>query len=123
MNRVHSLKNLKIEPAEKRSVNVLHVDADEDHVPLQNGHNAVVPLICIYEGVEYNGKRGRCINPHYISSYGKSTEELWLEAADWIYSSVSYTHLDVYKRQVHIYRLLTIQFYSALIKKSVFCQE
>lgn len=87
MNRVHSLKNLKIEPAEKRSVNILHVDADEDHVPLQNGHNAVVPLICIYEGVEYNGKRGRCINPHYISSYGKTTEELWLEAADWIYSS------------------------------------
>ena len=33
MNRVHSLKNLKIEPAEKRSVNILHVDADEDHVP------------------------------------------------------------------------------------------
>jgi hypothetical protein len=87
MNKVHSLKDLKIEPAEKRSVNILHVDADEDHVPLQNGRNALVPLICVYEGVEYNGKRGRCINPHYISSYGKTTEELWLEAADWIYNS------------------------------------
>ena len=63
-------------------------------MPLQNGRNAIVPLICVYEGVKYNGKRGRCINPHYISSYGKTTEELWLEAADWIYNTYDVDNIE-----------------------------
>lgn len=95
MQKLRLLKDLKIEPpSEKREVKILHVDADEDHVPLQNGSNAVVPLICVYEGVERNGKRGRCINPHYISSYGKSTEELWLETVNWIYESYDVDKID-----------------------------
>lgn len=88
MQKLRLVKDLQIEPSsEKQSVRILHVDADEDHVALQDGTNAIVPLICIYEGVKQTGKRGQCINPHYISSYGKKTEELWLEAVDWIYNS------------------------------------
>jgi len=95
MQKLRSLKELKIEPpSKKRSIKTLHVDADEDHVHLQNGRNAIVPLICIHEGVERNGKRGRCINPHYISSYGKNAEELWLETVDWIYDSYDVDNLE-----------------------------
>lgn len=95
MQKLRLLKNLKIEPpSKKRNVKILHVDADEDHVPLQNGQNTIVPLICVYEGVERNGKRGRCLNPHYISSYGKSPEELWLETVDWIYNTYNIDSLD-----------------------------
>jgi hypothetical protein len=86
MRKVRSIKNLKIENGvEKRVVKVLHIDADEDHVAMQDGSNAIVPLISIYEGVKRTGKRGQCINPHHISSYGKKPEELWLEAVNWIY--------------------------------------
>ena len=95
MQKLRLLKDLKIEPpSDKRNVKILHVDADEDHVPLQNGRNAIVPLICVYEGVKYNGKRGQCINPHYISSYGKTTEEVWLETVDWIYNSYDVDNIE-----------------------------
>lgn len=95
MKKLRLLKDLKIKPpSDKRNVKVLHVDADEDHVPLQNGRNAIVPLICVYEGVRYNGKRGRCVNPHYISSYGKTTEELWLETVDWIYATYDVDNIE-----------------------------
>jgi hypothetical protein len=63
------------------------VEADEDHVSLQDGTDTIVPLISIYEGVEHIGKREKCINIHHISSHGKSVDDIWQEAAEWIYSS------------------------------------
>ena len=87
MNKVRRAKELKLEvPEEKRKVRYLNVEADEDHVSLQDGTNTIVPLISIHEGVERKGKRGKCINIHHISSHGKKVEEMWQEAADWIYS-------------------------------------
>ena len=88
MKKVRLLNGLEVSrPETKRSVRVLHVDADEDHVAMQDGTNAIVPLISIHDGIEKRGRRGRCVNIHHISSYGKSTEELWLEAAKWIYDA------------------------------------
>ena len=88
MNKVHSLQGLKVESdTPKRRVSVLHIDADEDYVSLQNGKKAIVPLVCIYEGVSKEGSRNRCMNTTYISGYGKDVEELWLETAEWVYSS------------------------------------
>jgi len=86
-NKIHSLnlEVLKTEALEKRSVHVLHIDADEDHVSLQNGRNTTVPLVCIYEGTFKDGSKNRCINPIYMSGYGKDTDEFWLQAADLIY--------------------------------------
>jgi hypothetical protein len=95
MNKVRLLDNLKIENSkEKKIVKVLHIDADEDHVAMQDGSNAVVPLISVYEGIRRIGGRGQCINPHHISSYGKEPEELWLEAANWIYSEYDVNFLE-----------------------------
>jgi hypothetical protein len=86
MKKVRALKELKMEcPSPKRVVKVLHIDADEDHVALQDGSNTMVPLISIYEGVVRTGNRSQCLNIHHISSYGKKPEDLWLEAANWIY--------------------------------------
>ena len=64
---------------ERRKVPVLHVDADEDHVHLQNGKSAVVPLISVYEGVERRGKRGICKNIVHYGGYGKKPEDFWEE--------------------------------------------
>ena len=71
-------------PDLKRKVREQHIDVDEDHVSLQDGSKVVVPLISIYEGIKRDGKRGECININHISGYGKSPEEIWLKAADWI---------------------------------------
>jgi hypothetical protein len=87
MNKIRRTKELKIKvPEEKRKVRYLNVEADEDHVSLQDGTNTIVPLISIHEGVERIGKRGKCINIHHISSYGKSIDDIWQEAAEWIYA-------------------------------------
>ena len=50
-NKIHSLnlEALKTKVPEKRSVKVLHIDADEDNVSLTNGRSTNLPLICIYE--------------------------------------------------------------------------
>lgn len=68
-----------VERVERRSVPVLHVDADEDHVKLQTGAGRIIPLVSVYEGVERNGKRGVCKNVFHCSEFGKKTEELWEE--------------------------------------------
>jgi hypothetical protein len=88
-NKIHSLnlEALKREALEKRSVHVLHIDADEDHVSLQEGRSTAVPLICIYEGTFKEGSKNSYINPICMSGYGKDTDELWLEVADRIYEN------------------------------------
>ena len=88
MKKLRRLKDLKIaEPPVKRRVKVLYVNADEDHISLQNGKSTIVPLISIHEGIKRQGERGQCINPHFISSHGKPIEDLWMEAVNWIYQS------------------------------------
>lgn len=73
-NKIHNL-NLEALRVENREVgkgaHVLHVDADEDHVSLQNGRNTTLSLVCIYEGTFKEGSKNRCINPIYMSGYGK----------------------------------------------------
>lgn len=68
-----------VESVERRSVPVLHVDADEDHVKLQTGAGRIIPLVSIYEGIERNGKRGVCKNVFHCAEFGKKTEDLWEE--------------------------------------------
>lgn len=89
MKKIRKAHGLKVPvPPGKRVVKVLHVDADEDHIPLQDGSNTIVPILTVHEGIKkVNRSRNRCINAHHICSYRKSTEDLWWEAADWIYEA------------------------------------
>lgn len=66
-------------PSEKKDVPILHIDADEDHVSLQNRRNVIVPLITVYEGVDRTGKRHKCLNAFHVGRYGVSSEKLWEE--------------------------------------------
>ena len=65
---------------ELRKAAVPHIDADEDHVTLRGGKNAIVPLVSVYEGIAKHGKRGECVHVFHIGSYGKKTEDIWDEA-------------------------------------------
>ena len=79
---LHKVRSGRPEPArvqERRKAAVLYVDADEDHVHLQNGKSAIVPLISVYEGVKRWGKRGICKNIVHYGEYGKKAEEFWEE--------------------------------------------
>ena len=81
MNKIREAKPV-YEQTEPKKVRELHIDADEDHVHLQDGKSTIVPLISIYEGIDRQGKRGVCQNVFHISEYGKSPSDLWEQVCD-----------------------------------------
>lgn len=81
MNKIRAASPRQ-QPAAYRVVEELHIDADEDHVSLQDGGDTIVPLVSVYEGIERRGKRGVCKNVFHISEYGKSPAALWEQVSD-----------------------------------------
>jgi len=56
----------------------LHIFADEDHVPLQDGSNTIVPLITVCAGKQPVSKgRNELIEPFHVQGYGMDKETLW----------------------------------------------
>jgi hypothetical protein len=56
----------------------LHIFADEDHVSLQDGNGAIVPLVTICEGKTQKCKgRNELIDPLHIHGYGIKPDQLW----------------------------------------------
>lgn len=80
----------------KRHAANLHVDADEAHVTLVNGHKSIVPLISVYEGIEKQGKRGKCREIFHISEYGKKPDEIWEEALNRIENKYDLSGTKIY---------------------------
>ena len=90
--------------SEKKKVQYLYIDADEDHVPLQffttkgdittdergrKYNNIPVKLVYVYEGIKPvapKSNRFELINPHYFSGVyeGKNNAVLWDEVAEYI---------------------------------------
>ena len=73
----------------QKRISVLHVDADEDHVSLQNGRTQIVPLVTVYEGLEKVGEgkrpRRKCINAFHHSAL-KAGEDFWEDVYEKILS-------------------------------------
>lgn len=95
MNKIRTARPGQ-EAVEYRSVPVLHIDADEDHVHLQTGKSTIVPLISVYEEVEQHGKRGVCKNVFHISKYEEEPAELWEAAMDEIERRYDLTGVKIY---------------------------
>lgn len=99
MDKIHPLKFPKLEaPEEKRSIERLYIDADEDHVSLQYlekkgdikkpRSNTFMPkLVYVYEGVNAEDNRHELIN---LKCFGggcqgtKGVEALWKEVYEYI---------------------------------------
>ncbi len=103
MNKLHTLGFPKtLHQGEKKAVETLYIDADEDHVSLQYlekkgdikkpRSNTVMPrLAYVYEGVdtEENG-RPKLINPTYFGGVydgSDGVEKFWREVSDYIESA------------------------------------
>lgn len=97
MNKIRETSDLDlVKPERKRIVDVLHIDADEDHVSLQNGKNTIVPLISVYEGINKAGKRGSCKNIFHISRIKATPEELWEETLERIEEIYDISNTTIY---------------------------
>ena len=99
-NKIHQLEFPQMkEPDEKKKVEYLYIDADEDHVSLQfrekkgdlpeNENNRknnclITKLVYVYEGIENEspkGKRHRLGNPYYFCGVhtGEENKKFWNE--------------------------------------------
>lgn len=111
-DKIHRLvfeeEKTKKPAAEKKVVDYLFIDADEDHVALQfrekkgdlekneNGYKSnteIAKLVYVYEGIEKespHSRRKRLIAPHYFSGVykGKENEKLW----DEVYAYLDHTY-------------------------------
>jgi len=75
---------VKREIKEKKEVRVLYIEADEDHVPLQDGSNETPRLIYIHEGKEERNGRDVLRNVHYKAYVGEKAEDIWIDVANYI---------------------------------------
>ncbi len=56
----------------------LHIFADEDHVHLQNGRSASLPLVTVSAGKKnVSGERNALIEPTHVNGYGLSPDLHW----------------------------------------------
>jgi len=70
---------------EKKVVKTLYIEADEDHVALQEGGHIEPKLVYVHEGKKKVGKdRWKLINARCFSGVYNNSDELWLEVADYI---------------------------------------
>lgn len=77
---------LKKKAEKKSEVKILYIEADEDHVAMQDGSNKQMKLVYVHEGIKREGKnRNALINPRYFTGLYSNSEQLWLEVADYIY--------------------------------------
>ncbi|MBE3578287.1 MAG: ISLre2 family transposase [Caldanaerobacter subterraneus] len=75
---------VKREINEKKEVRVLYIEADEDHVPLQDGSSETPRLIYIHEGREEKNGRNVLKNVYYKAYVGEKAEDIWIDVANYI---------------------------------------
>ena len=89
MNTIRRLGNVENDEAEiplkKRVVKTLYIEADEDHVALQNGRNKEIKLIYVHEGKRFKSKgRYELINKRLFTGSLIAIEDLWLDVANYL---------------------------------------
>ncbi len=77
MNKVRMVEKRKEIQQPRRCVNVLHIDADEDHISLQDGTNTAAPLVSVYEGIDKQQKRHFCKNIVHFPFFEAQPDDIW----------------------------------------------
>lgn len=76
-----AIDNLELQVEEKKEVETIYIEADEDHVPLQNGKNKEMKLIYVYDDkITVNKGRTKLENIRYFTGE-MHPEDLWTEVA------------------------------------------
>ena len=78
-----------------RQIKLLYIEADEDHVALQSGKCIEPRLVYVHEGKKLVSKnRYELINKRVFSGVYSSSEDLWLEVADYIDEAYDMENID-----------------------------
>jgi len=89
MNSIRRLEKIENNSVEikrpKKKIKILYIEADEDHVSMQDGSNQEIKLVYVHEGKELVSKgRYELQNCRYFSGSYRDSEELWLEVAEYL---------------------------------------
>lgn len=101
MRKLRQVRESPTEPQEVRTgVPVIHIQADEDHVAMQDGRrDSIVKLAVIHEPMKQQGKRTYLPHRYCMSSYKEHPEEFWLRIANEV--SKRYGDRDDLKVYIH----------------------
>ena len=81
-----------------KTVKAIFIEADEDHIHLNNGRSAEVKLVYVHEGTKQVCKgRTELISPKYFTSVKNNDEEIWSEVFEYVYNQYK-----VNKAEIHI---------------------
>lgn len=77
-NKVLALKEVAVDAVRtKDPPKELHLFADEDHVHMKDGRNAIVPLVTVTEGIDVTTKRHKTVNAIHFEGYGIDNQSLF----------------------------------------------
>ena len=95
-NAVKRLKNFDAPIKVNSKTQDIYIEADEEHIHLNDGRASEVKLVYVHEGYE-GTKRRALINPRYFTTASVSSiDELWNDVADYVssnYPSIKNVHL------------------------------
>jgi hypothetical protein len=72
----------------------LHLFADEDHVHMKNGQNAIVPLVTVTEGIDTSKKRHKTINPIHFEGSNMDNQSFFEGVSSFLYNRYDMQHVD-----------------------------
>lgn len=91
-------ERVKVQAQGHKAVNAIYIEADEDHIHLNNGRPAEVKLVYVHEGARQVCRgRTELVNPKYFTSVSKRDDEIWSEVFDYVCSQYKAS-----KAEIHI---------------------
>lgn len=83
--------SLNYEEENKRKIDTLFIEADEDHIHMQNKTRKIVKLIYVHEGYKnIENSKNKLINPHFFSTLSKKP---WKEVKEYIIKNYEYKNI------------------------------
>lgn len=97
-NAIKSLKTIPndaVKTNKKDTPRVLYIEADEDHVAMQNGTSAIAKIAYVHEGkAEVNKNRYKLKNKRYFSDVKNNNQEMWIDVANYLEETYDMTQVE-----------------------------
>ena len=90
VKKVKTLKAISTSYIGRKEVKDIYIEADEDHIHLQNGKSAEVKLVYVHDGVKTICKdRTQLQNVRYFVSVDDDPDKIWNDVAHYLHSTFS----------------------------------
>ena len=74
---------------EQKKISELFIEADEDHIHLNDGRSCEVKMVYVHEGINNNSNRKSLINPHYFTYVNSNVDDFWSDIYGYIENNYS----------------------------------